>query len=98
MDKHIYWSWAIKNSVAIICWTVLAVTFNKWWIGLFGILFLSEINNNNKHYRICDKCGKHSASTDDYNTAIDKAIKDGWIRVKYGNKFYDYCPNCKYDH
>ena len=98
MDKHACWTWAIKNSIAIICWTALAIVFDKWWIALFGILFLSDIKTKDKHYRICDNCGKHSKYADDYNKAIDKAREDGWVRVKDGDKFYDYCPDCKFNH
>lgn len=43
MNTSAYWAWAIKNSICVICWTVLAVVFNKWWIALFGALFLSDI-------------------------------------------------------
>ena len=47
MAKHIYWAWALKNSVAIACWTILAIYFNKWWIALFAVLFLSSISTKN---------------------------------------------------
>ena len=30
----------ILNCVIVICFTVLAVLFNKWWIVLFSGLFL----------------------------------------------------------
>jgi hypothetical protein len=43
MNTSVYWAWAIKNSICVICWTVLAVVFNKWWIALFGVLFLSDL-------------------------------------------------------
>lgn len=36
-------AWAIKNSVVMICWTVLAVVFGKWWIALFATLCLSGL-------------------------------------------------------
>lgn len=39
---------AIKNSVAIICFTVLAIVFSKWWIVFFSALFLNSVENNNK--------------------------------------------------
>lgn len=60
MNKNIVWAWAIKNSVCVICWTVLAIIFNKWWIALFGLLFMSELQTK-------DKCGKHSPYADNYN-------------------------------
>ena len=45
--KHIWWAWALKNSVAIACWTILAIYFNKWWIALFAALFLSSVSTKN---------------------------------------------------
>ncbi len=43
MKKDIVWAWAIKNSVCVICWTALAMYFDKWWIALFAALFLSDL-------------------------------------------------------
>lgn len=31
----------IKNIISLVLWVILAITFNKWWISLFSILFLS---------------------------------------------------------
>ena len=42
MNKWI-WGIALKNAVAIICWTFLACQFGKWWIALFGALFLTSV-------------------------------------------------------
>lgn len=93
MDKHLIWAWAIKNSIAIITWTALALFFNKWWIALFGLLFMSEIKQKDRSYRVCDKCGKHSPDAESYNEALDKAKAAGWIHVIEGNK--DYCSECR---
>jgi len=93
MDKNLYWSVAIKNSICVICWTALAIIFHKWWIALFGALFLTSIETSNKHYRVCDGCGKRSRPTKNYNSALDLAKADGWIHIVDGNK--DYCPECK---
>ena len=38
----------IKNTIPMICFTILAINFNKWWISLFSILFWSSISLNNK--------------------------------------------------
>lgn len=38
----------IINSVAIICFTILAIYFNHWWIALFSGLFLFE---EKRHHR-----------------------------------------------
>jgi hypothetical protein len=47
MNKWI-WSIALKNSIAIICWTFLAYHFDKLWIALFGALFLTSVKLGNK--------------------------------------------------
>ena len=43
--------WCIKNSIVIICFTVLAIVFDTWWIVLGAALFISDyketpINNS----------------------------------------------------
>lgn len=38
----------IKNSITLICFTVLAIKFNKWWIVLFAFLFMSNIRAEDK--------------------------------------------------
>lgn len=93
MKKNLEWAWAIKNSVCVICWTALAIVFDRWWIALFAILFLSSLITAYKSYRICDGCGKHGPYADSYNEAIDKAKEAGWIHFEERNK--DYCPDCK---
>lgn len=61
----------------------------------FSLLFLCSLQTETvkKHYRICDKCGKHSEYADSYNEALDKAKKAGWAHYVEDNK--DYCPECK---
>lgn len=93
MNNNTLWAWAIKNSICVICWTVLAIIFNKWWIALFGALFLSGLTTQHKSYIICDKCGKHSPYADSYNEALDKAKAAGWVHHAADNK--DYCPDCQ---
>lgn len=93
MNKDIIYAVMIKNIVAVISWCTIAVIFNKWWIALFAVLFMSDYHLDNKKYRVCDNCGKHSPYADSYNDALDKAKKAGWIHVVNGNK--DYCPDCK---
>ncbi len=92
-NYSIYWSVAIKNSICVICWTALAIIFHKWWIALFAALFLTSITSSNKHYRVCDGCGKHSPYASSHNEALDKAKAAGWIHIVDSNK--DYCPGCK---
>lgn len=93
MDKNFAWAWAIKNSISVICWVVLAVVFNKWWIALFAVLFIGGYARVHKYYRICDKCGKHSPYEDSYDNAIKRAEAVGWIHYDDGNR--DYCPDCQ---
>ena len=93
MKNSTVWAWALKNSICVICWTALAIIFNKWWIALFGALFLSSLQTQCKSCRICDKCGKHSPYADSYNEALNKAKEAGWVHYVEGNK--DYCPDCQ---
>lgn len=95
MSKNIIWAWALKNSIAIIAWVALAIIFNKWWIALFGVLFLSGIKTKHQSYLVCDGCGKHSPYADSYNEALDKAKEAGWFHIVDGN--LDYCPDCRKD-
>lgn len=45
---NIYLWVALENAVAIICWSVLAVLFDKWWIALFSILFIGTVKTKEK--------------------------------------------------
>lgn len=43
-DKNrIWWAYAVKNSVMMICWAALAIYFGKWWIALFAAVFLTSL-------------------------------------------------------
>ena len=92
MNKSFVWAWTFKNIVAIIAWTALTILFNKWWIALFALLFVSGIQTKNNSYRVCDGCGKHSPYANSYNEALDKAKEAGWVHYVDGNR--DYCPEC----
>lgn len=48
MNKSIMLAWAIKNSICMICWTYLAIVFDKWWIALFAVLFMSSLTTHHK--------------------------------------------------
>ncbi|MBQ1551400.1 MAG: hypothetical protein IIZ67_04780 [Bacilli bacterium] len=43
----------VRNIICLICFTVLAIIFNKWWIVLFTILFWISVerkeNKENKN-------------------------------------------------
>ena len=36
----------IRNSISLICFTILAIIFKKWWIVFFALLFLSSIGKS----------------------------------------------------
>lgn len=36
---------AIKNSISLICFTILALVFQKWWIVFFSGLFLTSVKD-----------------------------------------------------
>lgn len=93
MDKNMIWVMMLKNSICMICWTVLAVIFGKWWIALFAALFMTSTETVHKYYRKCDRCGKISPYADAYDDAIKKAKLAGWIHFDDSNT--DYCPDCK---
>lgn len=93
MNESAWWAWAIKNSICVICWIILAIIFNKWWIALFAGLFLSSLETYRKYYRVCDFCGKHSPHVDSRNEAIKVAKKLGWSHYEEEN--LDYCPECR---
>ena len=95
MDKNGIWAWSLKNIVCVVCWVVLAIVFNKWWIALFGLLFLSGYKTSLGKCRVCDKCGKHSPYADSHNEVLDKAKAAGWVHYVVGDK--DYCPDCQKD-
>ena len=80
------------NMTIMICWVVLAVVFNEWWLALLAGLFISWPRVVNRHYRICDKCGAYSEPASTKAEAIAIAVKAGWKHIEEGNK--DYCPDC----
>lgn len=79
MDKSFIWAWAFKNIVAIIAWTALAILFNKWWIALFALLFVSGIETKNNSYRVCKVCGQPIHLNDDetgYYPICNKEVEE----------------------
>lgn len=36
----------IRNSISLICFTILAIVFNRWWIVFFSILFTTTIEKS----------------------------------------------------
>ncbi len=39
----IWWSVAMENAICVMCFTALAIIFNKWWIVLFSILHATSV-------------------------------------------------------
>ena len=93
MDKNTVWAVMLKNITVILIWIALAIYFDKWWISLFALLFMSYVEVKHRSYRVCDGCGKHSPYANSYNDALDKAKKAGWVHYVDGNR--DYCPECE---
>ena len=46
--KHLNRMVVIDNSIVLICFTILAIIFNKWWIVIFSALFMSSIKKEEK--------------------------------------------------
>lgn len=44
----IYLMAMVKNIIALICFTILAIVFNKWWIVFFSLLFWSFVTAKNE--------------------------------------------------
>ena len=93
MNIAMIFAWFLKNTITLLIFAAMAVRFDKWWIILFALCFMSNLKKEYKTYRICDKCGKHSPYADSYNEALAKAKDAGWIHITDGNR--DYCPDCK---
>lgn len=45
--KSVFNAVAIINSVSLVCWTALAIFFEKWWIALFSLLFCTTARSDN---------------------------------------------------
>lgn len=91
-DKSTIWQWVTAEAVVLICWTVLAVVFHKWWIALFAALFTPSIKWRGDTY--CDNCGKRIYHSD-LSRREEDLRKAGWVTVlgKDG-KPKDFCPDC----
>lgn len=88
MSKGAWAAWTVKNSVVLLCFTFLAIHFDKWWIILFSVLCLSSLETKSGACRVCDGCGR----------VIDldgEARRAGWLRRKNGGSWEDYCPECQ---
>ena len=45
----------IKNTISLTLWVVMAIAFNKWWIALFSILFLTSVEKEKNKEGLNDK-------------------------------------------
>jgi len=95
MDKRILWAPVVNNCVSVIGWIVLAIFFEKWWIALFSIFFVSW-KVKTKTHMICDGCGRYSPYAETHGEAIEKELQVGWIRRRsQGGDWEDFCPDCQ---
>ena len=94
MSRSAWTAWAVNNSIVMICFTALAVTFNHWWIVLFAAFFVSSLERKSPASRVCDGCGKIIYSLD-WDAIDEKTERAGWIRRKNGDRWEDYCPECQ---
>lgn len=83
----------IRSGIVLICFTILSIHFEKWWIILFAILFGESLKITSITKRTCDGCGKVICG--EIDKIDNKYYELGWIRKKNGDKWEDYCPECK---
>lgn len=101
--KNLNYVWMIYlyDVVVVLAFVGLAISFTKWWIALFGLLFIIIPSYKKiEYYRLCDNCGKRSPGAETYNDAIDKAVSSGWLhrpkkRIDGSDNFEDFCPDCR---
>ena len=43
--KGVYYAVLLENVAMMICWTVLAIYFGKWWIALFSVFCFSSLKH-----------------------------------------------------
>lgn len=84
----------IYNAINLICFTLLTIVFNKWWIILFAFLFIMIPTSKFKgqKFRVCDGCGRFSESDKTVEESIQRAEKCGWLHMSTNDK--DFCPDC----
>lgn len=83
----------IFNILVLLIWIGLAVFFDKWWLSLISVFFMSFPKVIHSYYRVCDICGRHSRYANSNEEAIYMALSDGWEHNHQDNT--DYCPHCK---
>ena len=91
----------VYNIITMLCFTSLAIMFDKWWIVLLAILLMRTERRQlviGGYDRICDGCGKRSPVAKTKEESIQKAAKLGWVTVSIGENEMDYCPECRKKH
>ena len=98
MRRNDWWSIMFYNCVVVLVFAILAVKFTKWWVALFAILFTQHIHTVHNHRLFCDNCGKLGPIAKDSSSAVNEAVKAGWLHEKNDNGAYeDYCPECRHN-
>ena len=48
--KKLAWIAFLRNCISLICFTILAIVFEKWWIVFFALLFCVsfEVNDDDE--------------------------------------------------
>lgn len=46
--KELWKLCVIRNSISLVCFTILAIVFNKWWLIFFSALFLTYVEKEEK--------------------------------------------------
>jgi hypothetical protein len=54
-NKYINKLAVIRNCVSLICCTILAIAFNKWWLIFIAVLFTSFVENVDEGDKKCTK-------------------------------------------
>lgn len=44
--KTVYLAVCLENAIHMVCWTILAILFDKWWIALFAVLMMSTVKKH----------------------------------------------------
>lgn len=92
MRRNTFAAVAAIYTVALVCWTVLAVAFQKWWIAIFALLFFPSIKEY--HTTKCDGCGIQIIHESE-ETRIADLRRAGWVREMKNGNWLDFCPACQ---
>ena len=94
-DKQLILIVFVKNCIVMICWTILAICFSKWWIALFAVLFMNGFKPSTVNSCYCDQCGVFLPFVGTSEELRKAEYEAGWARYKINDTYKDYCPKCK---